>query len=232
MEKAEFDRVADEYLSLHTKNIKASGESPEFFARYKVEDVAKQVVSTGLHVNSILDFGSGTGNSLPHFSSIFQHAQITCADVSTRSMEISRLRYPDISANYVELIDENLPFADESFDLCFSACVFHHIPHAQHLHWLQELKRVTRSNGMIIIFEHNPLNPLTVSAVRNCPFDENAVLIYAGEFSRSMKEAGWVQNEIIYRMFFPHLLSFARPVEKYLRKIPLGAQYFLKARKT
>ena len=42
-----------------------------------------------------------------------------------------------------------------------------------------ELKRVLRAGGACVIFEHNPLNPLTVQAVNTCPFDENAVLIKA-----------------------------------------------------
>jgi ubiquinone/menaquinone biosynthesis C-methylase UbiE len=146
-------------------------------------------------------------------------------------MEISKLRHAGISASYAEIVDMNLPFEDESFDVCFSACVFHHISHAEHLHWLAELRRVTRKGGMTVIFEHNPANPLTVSAVRNCPFDENAELIWAGKLRKSIGDAGWHESETVYRMFFPHSLSFARPLERYIRKLPLGAQYFIKARK-
>jgi hypothetical protein len=42
MEKAEFDQFAAEYLAQHAANIRASGESPEFFARYKVEDACRE----------------------------------------------------------------------------------------------------------------------------------------------------------------------------------------------
>lgn len=231
MEKAEFDRVADEYTLLHTQNLKSSGESPEFFSRYKIEDLYKEVAASELSANKILDFGSGIGNSLPHLSSFFPCSHITCADVSARSLEISKLRHAGISASYAEIVDMMLPFDDGSFDVCFSACVFHHITHAEHLHWLTELNRVTRSGGMIVIFEHNPANPLTVSAVRNCPFDENAELIWAGKLRNFTSAAGWCEAETVYRMFFPHSLAFARPLERYFRKLPLGAQYFVKARK-
>ena len=61
------------------------------------------------------------------------------------------------------LIENNrIPAEADSFDVVFSACVFHHIPHGEHLNWLQELHRITRPGGLIAIFEHNPLNPLTV----------------------------------------------------------------------
>jgi ubiquinone/menaquinone biosynthesis C-methylase UbiE len=230
MNKAQFDHIADEYIALHSRNIKASGESPEFFARYKVEDVSREIRKAKIKAQDILDFGSGIGNSLPHFTDFFPLAAITCADVSHRSLDISRLRHKHIQARHVEIEEFKLPFQDGSFDLCFSACVFHHISHSEHEHWLAELKRVTRKDGVLIIFEHNPMNPLTVSAVRDCPFDEDAVLISAGALKQRIRNAGWTNTEAVYRMFFPSFLSFARPAEKFMRKLPLGAQYFVVAR--
>jgi ubiquinone/menaquinone biosynthesis C-methylase UbiE len=227
MEKAEFDRIADEYETLHRRNIAVSGESPEFFARYKVKDVALEATRRGVAVRRLLDFGSGTGNSLPHFHASFPEAAITCADVSARSLEISRARFPQLEARHVEIDGPTLPFDDETFDVSFSACVFHHIPHGEHPRWLAELRRVTRKGGLLVIFEHNPLNPLTAKAVRECPFDENAVLIRASAFRRRVEDAGWNAAHAVYRIFFPHLLSFARPAERWLRSLPLGAQYFV-----
>lgn len=227
MERAEFDRIADEYETLHRRNIAITGESPEFFARYKVTDVAAEAGRRGLAVRRLLDFGSGTGNSLPHFHASFPNAEITCADVSVRSLEISHSRFPHINAQHVEIGGPTLPFADETFDLSFSACVFHHIAHSEHPRWLAELRRVTRKGGLLFIFEHNPLNPLTAKAVRECPFDENAVLIHASTFRQRVEDAGWHAAHAVYRIFFPHLLSFARPAEHWLRSLPLGAQYFV-----
>jgi ubiquinone/menaquinone biosynthesis C-methylase UbiE len=230
MKRAEFDQLADEYESMHKASISASGEDPEFFAHYKIQDVATEAVQACINIQDILDFGSGIGNSLPHFAKFFPGAAFTCADVSARSIEICRERFSNIRAQYSEISGLRLAFADDSFDLAFSACTFHHIPQAEHSEWLIELKRVTRKNGMLVIFEHNPLNPLTRDAVRNCPFDENAVLIGARDFARRVKNVGWRDVNVVYRIFFPHALAFARPIERLLRKVPLGAQYFVTAR--
>jgi ubiquinone/menaquinone biosynthesis C-methylase UbiE len=231
MKTVEFDLIADEYYLLHCKNIAASGESPEYFARYKVMDVVNEARTRGIVAKNILDFGSGIGNSLPYFAELFPHSSITCSDVSAKGIAISRARFPGISPVYVQIGGKELPFGDGSFDLVFSACVFHHIVASEHVLWLRELKRVTRKNGMLVIFEHNPLNPLTVSTVRDCPFDKNATLILAAHLAREVIEAGWQYPNSAYRMFFPHRLAFARPVERWLKKIPLGAQYFITARR-
>jgi hypothetical protein len=78
---------------------------------------------------------------------------------------------------------------------------------------------------MLTIFEHNPLNPLTVHAVNSCPFDENAVMIRAKTLLRSLQDAGWACAALRYHIFFPHALKGLRSLEKYLRWVPLGAQY-------
>ena len=67
--------------------------------------------------------------------------------------------------------------------------------------------------------------------MRNCPFDEHAQLLSAGTMLERVRHAGWAQAEATYRLFFPRFLAFARPLERFLRKLPVGAQYFVAARK-
>jgi SAM-dependent methyltransferase len=229
MDKAEFDRFADEYQDQHRQNISITGEVPEYFSEYKIRKLEEIVTRNKLTVSTICDFGSGIGNSIPFFQKHFPNAVLTSADVSQRSLELSRIRYP--SADHLLLIENNIPVKDSSFDVAFSACVFHHIPSAEHVFWLSELHRVTRPGGLIAIFEHNPLNPLTVRAVNSCPFDVNAKLILATGLSRRLLDAGWTAPTAQYNVFFPRVLALLRPVEKYLHWLPLGAQYVVFARK-
>ncbi|MDF3835115.1 class I SAM-dependent methyltransferase [Cupriavidus basilensis] len=229
MDKAEFDQFANEYLSLHAANIRASGEAPEFFASYKVADALRETRSRRLDAVNILDFGSGVGNAVPFFLERFPLAELTCADISRRSLEISRLRFPNADVTYAEITGNRLPFPDEQFDLVFSACVFHHVPEEEHVSWLAEMRRVTRHGGVLIVFEHNPLNFLTVSAVRNCPFDANARLVSARTLRHRTLAAGWRQSKVTFRIFFPHALAFARPLERWMGRVPFAAQYFVSA---
>ena len=92
-----------------------------------------------------------------------------------------------------------------------------------------ELRRVTHPGGMLAIFEHTPLNPLTVRAVNTCPFDENARLVRANDLLRRYLDCGWKDPKVQYHLFFPHALSGLRVLEPYLTGIPFGGQYSLTA---
>ena len=224
--RAEFDLLADDYYQTHKANIAITGEGPEYFSRYKVADFAQYFTGKN-YPASILDFGSGIGNSIPYFREFFNQSELFCGDVSERSMEISQERFPG-KENYLK-IDDGIPADDESFDAVFTACVFHHIPHDDHIKWLVELARVTRAGGILAVYEHNPLNPLTVRAVNHCPLDVNARLIRAGQMKKNLIKSGWRDVNIEYKVFFPAALKSLRLLEKYMKGLFLGAQWRLTA---
>jgi SAM-dependent methyltransferase len=232
MLRAEFDRFADEYRADHARNIRLSGEGPDYFASYKIADVHRIVAATPFRRPlRILDFGAGVGNSIGPFRAYFPDADLTCLDVSQRSLAIAQNRYPHEAA-FRSYDGRTIPFERDRFDLVFTACVFHHIPEAQQPGLLSEIRRVLRPDGHFFLFEHNPLNPLTRHAVDTCPFDENAVLIRAGAMRARIRGAGFAAAEVAYRIFFPRLLARLRPLERLLTPVPLGAQYYVHARKT
>jgi SAM-dependent methyltransferase len=227
--QAEFDLLADEYRLQHKANVAITGESPEYFSEYKIADLAELLNRLRLPTMNILDFGSGIGNSLPYFHKYFPGSEISCADVSARSIEIAQTRFPG-SEVYV-LIDNGIPLPTASQDVVFSACVFHHIPHEEHLHWLAELRRITKPGGVLALYEHNPLNPLTVRAVNTCPLDVNACLIRGGNMLKRVVAGGWEDALIDYKLFFPAILASLRPMERHLEWLGLGAQYRVTARR-
>ncbi|MGR9000415.1 MAG: class I SAM-dependent methyltransferase [Gammaproteobacteria bacterium] len=227
--QAEFDLLADEYQEQHKKNIAITGESPEYFSEYKIADLAELINRLRLPTSKILDFGSGIGNSLPYFRKYFSSTAISCADISARSIKIAQNRFPG-QENYV-LIDKSIPVPTASQDIVFSACVFHHIPHDDHLYWLAELLRITKPGGILAIYEHNPLNPLTIRAVNTCPLDVNAELIQGRTMRQRALDGGWKDAHVDYKLFFPAILSALRPMERHLEWLRLGAQYRMIARK-
>ena len=214
MDVAEFDRFAEEYATAHAANIKLSGEDPEYFARYKIEELRRRWdAASRAEPQAVLDFGTGVGNSLPHLARLFPQAKVTGLDVSARSLGVAERRFPGVA----ELV---------CYDLVFSACVFHHIDADSHVGIFGQLRRLLRPGGLMAIFEHNPVNPATRHIVATCPFDENAVLLPAGQLSRSQADAGFEAVQVSYTGFFPGALRALRPLERYMTGLPIGAQYY------
>ncbi|HET6157093.1 MAG TPA: class I SAM-dependent methyltransferase [Dongiaceae bacterium] len=228
MDEAEFDRFADEYHHHHAANIKASGEAPEFFAKYKVDDVSAVLRRSGGRPARILDFGGGVGNSLGPMRAAFPGSEIILLDPSSRSLEIARRRHP-AGATFQQFDGRRIPLPDKAVDLVFASCVFHHIPADLHVPLLREIDRVLAPGGNLFVFEHNPYNPITVRAVRDCPFDDCAVLISAATMRQRLDDAGLTANRVVYRIFFPHFLRGLRATERCLAHLPLGAQYYAHA---
>jgi SAM-dependent methyltransferase len=230
MDVAEFDKFADEYLAAHTQNLKISGEAPDYFARYKLDEIRRRWTRERLpEPRDVLDFGAGIGNSLPHLARVFPGARLTGLDVSERSLAVAAQRFPGL-AELVRYEGGEPPLAEASFDLIFSACVFHHIEAAEHEALLARLRRLLRPGGVLAIFEHNPVNPVTRYIVATCPFDENAVLIPAETFVRRQRAAGFGAVQVAYTGFFPGPLAALRPLERWMSALPVGAQYYTLAR--
>lgn len=232
MTESEFDGFADEYRAQHAANIALSGESPDFFAEYKVADIAAALAARGRSGAGlrILDFGAGIGNSVPYFHKHLPGARVTCLDVSGKCLALGEARFPGL-AEFVLFDGRQLPFPDGAFDIILCACVLHHIDPAEHATVLAGLRRLLSERGQLFVFEHNPWNPLTVRAVNTCPFDVNARLISARALSATLRRAGYGGVERRFRIFFPGLLRKLRPLEKWLRWCPAGAQYCLMARR-
>jgi ubiquinone/menaquinone biosynthesis C-methylase UbiE len=229
MDVSEFDKFALSYRDMHAKNISASGESPEYFAEYKIKDVADELARSDAPQDlKLLDFGCGIGGSIPWFRRYLPGAALTGVDVSRASLDVAAERFPD-AATYVAFDGRTLPFPDASFDVVFTACVFHHIPHDNHEPLLADIRRVLKPGGRFFIFEHNPRNPLTVHAVQTCPFDENALLIDAAVVAKRLSAAGFTRMRTVYRIFFPRSLRFLRFLEPLLAAVPFGAQYYIRA---
>ena len=226
MERSEFDRFADEYAATHRDSLAVTGEEPEYFHRYKIEELSHRYRTQSLRRPArILDFGCGIGNSIPHLRALFPEAQITGLDVSQRSLEIAEGRFPK-AARYSLYDGEGLMGPDDGYDLIFSACVFHHIDADEHVSILRRLRSALGSDGVLAIFEHNPLNPVTRHIVASCEFDENAVLIPARKFAALQRAAGFAHVSVRFTGFFPASLKAFRSIEPLLQSIPLGAQYY------
>ena len=217
-----FDQYAGKYDNLHRDSIRASGEEPEYFAAYKA-DYVRRMVPGGWAGLRILDFGCGIGNGIPHLATRFPGSELTGVDVSGDSIAMAREANPH--ARFERIEGARLPLPDASADIAVAACVFHHIPPPERAQWIAELHRVLAPGGRLVVFEHNPLNPVTQRVVAACEFDDDAILLPRGETVGLMRGAGFEGVDVDYIVFFPRVLSALRPMERHLAWLPAGAQY-------
>ena len=225
-----FDDVARDYDATVQRAIGASGESVHFFADLKVRLMA-QVLGRN-PPTTILDFGCGIGNTTRAIGVHFPQSRVIGFDVSAESVAVAR-QISCAESNriaYFSTTEKRLPFADGSVSAVFTSCVFHHIELGDRELWARELRRVLEPDTPIFLFEHNPYNPLTVRVVRQVPFDEGVVLLKPRDTTDLLQRAGFVTAPPWFYFFFPAFLRMFRLLEPAMKRIPLGAQYFVVGR--
>jgi 2-polyprenyl-3-methyl-5-hydroxy-6-metoxy-1,4-benzoquinol methylase len=209
-----FDDYAADYEALHAGSIAASGESTVYFAEYKRMCIER----LGLRRDAaILDYGCGIGNLTEQL--VMDYSNVHGYDPSKRSLDVARQRAPQ--AQYHESA-ENLP--NGKFDAAIISCVLHHVPPPARVGLMRFLRDKIAPGGKLIIFEHNPLNPLTRRSVAMCPFDDDAILLWPWETKGLLTQTGFSDARLDYIVFFPRALAALRPIEPKLSRLPIGAQ--------
>ena len=101
----------------------------------------------------VLDVGFGSGFSVQLFAEA--GANVTGVDLTPWAVETTRARLDafGLDARVMEGDAEDLPFADESFDLVFAWGVIHHSSDMDKA--LSELVRVCRRGGRVVIMVYN-----------------------------------------------------------------------------
>jgi len=223
-----FDEHAKDYRKTHDKSVEMSGADSDYFSEYKIIELQKfEDANQSL---KILDFGCGDGNSSVYIRKHFPNATISGTDVSESSVNIANNRNIT-NAIFKPYDGKILPFNEDEFDLVFTSMVFHHIEHKLHEGVLKEIYKVLKIGGRFYNFEHNPNNPLTRKVVRECEFDEDAVLLKPSYNRMITNKSGLKIERLNYTLFFPRhkLFEIFLGLEKMLSWCPVGAQYYIRA---
>ncbi len=228
----DFDKYVNEYKEIINKVSHISGERFEYFIKLRIA-LMKATLSRKISSQKslrILDFGCGVGETEIYLKDCLPNARIFGIDTSAESIKAANKLQLD---NVLFFTSESLvlTFEDDYFDLIYSNGTFHHIKHKKHIAIFEQLFRVLKTGGDLFIFENNPYNPLIIRAMKNNPFDKDANIVYPRYLKNILKNVGFQFNTINYYFFYPKWLKFLRFTEKYLRWLPIGAQYFMWATK-
>jgi ubiquinone/menaquinone biosynthesis C-methylase UbiE len=152
-----FDEIAEHY----------DASIPEHVSAHYLEKRTKfvQEHSPG---SRVLDVGCGTGVLAARLAEL--GFQAVGADPSQRMLDVMKRRAPGLEA--VLASGTELPFPDGSFDLALSVAAFHHIADPEAIRsTVNEMARVVRPGGRVLIWDHNPRNPYWPYIMRRVPQD-------------------------------------------------------------
>jgi SAM-dependent methyltransferase len=215
------DNPYPNYVAEVNASIAFSGADQSFFTEGKAVRLLDVLRRRGLEPSrtSLLDIGCGVG--LIHPFLVDSLARIDGVDIAEDALWNAAKQNPRV--HYRAYDGSTLPCANGSFDAATTICVMHHVPPARWRAFLAESLRALRPGGVMMVFEHNPYNPLTRLAVARCAFDFDAVLLKPGRLQALMREVGFVDVGREFLFFTP--FRALQGAESALRPLPFGAQY-------
>ena len=227
--KTDFETYKDTYKCDVESSIAFVGQDLDFFTGVKARHLLAltQKYLGDPEKLSVLDVGCGVGETDRFLISKFK----TLHGVDIAEGVIAEAKRKNPSAHYQLYDGAVLPFHDNTFDLVFAICVIHHVSPQSWSSFTSEMRRVVKKGGLVIIFEHNPFNPLTRLAVDRCEFDADAVLLKRSRVARLLTENSLNLVERRFILFFPWRSSVLAGIERGLTWLPLGAQYYAAGQK-
>lgn len=99
----------------------------------------------------VLELGSGTGVNFPLYRNV-DHVIAIEPSPHMIDKSLSKLKLAVVPIEMVNASAERLPFEDHTFDTVVATLVFCTIPNVEEA--INELKRVCKPNGKILLFEH------------------------------------------------------------------------------
>ncbi len=223
----------DDYVNSYEKEIQSSisfiGQDHNFFIKVKANriiEIARKNFSNNDKIK-ILDIGCGIGLIDKHLSLSFQNLY----GVDVEEGVVSHAKAYNPTVKYELYNGSILPFEGDVMDIVFAINVMHHVLPEKWNGFVEEMYRVLKPGGVAIVFEHNPLNPLTRLAVDKCEFDRGAVLLHKSRLKKLYISCGFRKINSSYILFFPFRHAIFRSIEKIFEWLPLGAQFYITGKK-
>jgi SAM-dependent methyltransferase len=222
-----FDR-GEEYEEMLNRGLRLSGETPDYFMRGRVADLVRRLPPVA-RPTRILDFGCGIGDTTAHLGRAFSGAKVTGVDTAESALECAIERHASDLVEFSPLTEYR---PDGTYDLAYANGVVHHIPLEQRDAAMRTVLDSLRPGGLFALFENNPWNPGTRMVMRRIPFDRDAITLSPPTARRLLRRSGFeTPYPARHLFFFPRSLRWLRALEPGLRRFPLGAQYWVLARK-
>jgi SAM-dependent methyltransferase len=165
-------------FELATRVLALPSDDPEGFAAYealgaetRAELLGLLPEGTDLRGKRLLDFGSGAGRTLRHFTTEAEAGEVWGVDIDERSVDWMRMHLsPPLNAAACA-VDPPLDFDSDYFDFAWAISVFTHLS-GNSAEWLLELHRVLKPGALLMASYMGKWNS---EAIAGEPWDEDRV---------------------------------------------------------
>jgi SAM-dependent methyltransferase len=135
------------------------GYVPDFiksgFTTYKtVNDVLCSVGKDVNNFTTILDFGCGCGRIIRAFRYHLPSHHLLGTDIDPEAIDWLKNHYGSIAEFVVNPHVPPMPYPGDFFDFIYSISIFTHLPEEMQFKWLEDLRRVIKPGGYMILTTH------------------------------------------------------------------------------
>ena len=102
----------------------------------------------------ILDFGCGCGRVMKYFHKLAFNSRLYGTDIDKEAIAWCQHHLAHIGEFIPNEALPPLPFDDDFFDFVYAISVFTHLPEDMQFAWLEELRRVTKPGGYLLLTTH------------------------------------------------------------------------------
>jgi len=154
-----------------------------------------------LNSKSILDWGCGPGRIVRHLPDFVSDANIYGSDYNKTSIDWCQKNIPNVKFD-VNGISPPLNYSNNQFDFIYGISIFTHLSDKMHHAWIQELSRVLKVGGVLMLTTHGDSFKRKLTKNELLTFDMNKLVIRGNTFEGHRSYVAFQPME-----FFKTLLS-------------------------
>lgn len=169
-------------------------------AEWVRDQLAAHMELPGKH---ILDWGCGPSRIIRHLPQVIgAGCQFTGTDYNPQTIDWCRQHIPGVTF-LLNGLEPPLPLPDEAVDALYGISIFTHLSESSHRHWFQELLRVTKPGGLLLLTTHGAAFKGILTEVERAAFDSGNLVVRSNVQEGHRVFAAFQPAEYLRALFAP-----------------------------
>ena len=129
---------------------------------------------------TILDFGCGCGRVIRYWHQLSKRHRIYGTDINPELIAWDRKHLNQMADFQVNGLEPPLNYPDHFFDFIYAISVFTHLPESLQYAWMDELRRVLRPEGLLLLSVHGASRFFELTPTEQDQFSAGALVVKYG----------------------------------------------------